>query len=173
MTPSVGVHVEQGGVSRLSLAPALHLVVGPANDMAEPSAHALRWPLDQIRAGLPQVYPETHESFVAQMLNLDMLGAISFEKGCYTGQEIIARTHYRGAVKRRMFRFACDSAPAMPGSRVLSSGQHAGDVVDAAAAAKGCELLAVINVAQIDAPLELESAPGQSLTRVPLPYEKR
>ena len=60
-----------------------------------------------IRAGLPQVYPQTHEAFVAQMLNLDLLGGVSFEKGCYTGQEIIARTHFRGAIKRRMFRFEC------------------------------------------------------------------
>jgi folate-binding protein YgfZ len=172
ITPSVGVHVEQAGVSQFTLAPSLHLVVAPASDMAEPSAHALRSRLDQIRAGIPQIYPETHEAFVAQMLNLDTLGAISFEKGCYTGQEIIARAHYRGTVKRRMFRFECDSTSPVPGTRVLSSGQHAGEVVDAAATANGCELLAVINLAQIDAPLEIESAPGQQLKRLPLPYEQ-
>lgn len=172
ITPSVGVHVEQAGVSQFTLAPSLHLVVAPAGDMAEPSAHALRSRLDQIRAGIPQIYPETHEAFVAQMLNLDTLGAISFEKGCYTGQEIIARAHYRGTVKRRMFRFECDSTSPVPGTRVLSSGQHAGEVVDAAATANGCELLAVINLAQIDALLEIESAPGQQLKRLPLPYEQ-
>ena len=68
-------------------------------------------------AGLPQIYGETYESFVAQMLNLDLLGAVSFTKGCYTGQEIIARTHYRGAVKRRMFRFAAACPPPPPGAR--------------------------------------------------------
>jgi folate-binding protein YgfZ len=59
----------------------------------------------RIAAGLPQVYLGTSEQFVAQMLNLDLIGAISFTKGCYTGQEVIARAHYRGRVKRRMQRF--------------------------------------------------------------------
>ena len=58
-----------------------------------------------IAAGLPQVYAATSEAFVAQMLNLDLLGAIAFDKGCYTGQEVIARAHYRGRVKRRMQRW--------------------------------------------------------------------
>jgi folate-binding protein YgfZ len=60
---------------------------------------------ERIAAGLPQVYAATSEQFVAQMLNLDVMGAISFTKGCYTGQEVIARAHYRGRVKRRMQRF--------------------------------------------------------------------
>jgi hypothetical protein len=60
---------------------------------------------ERIAAGLPQVYAATSEQFVAQMLNLDVIGAISFTKGCYTGQEVIARAHYRGRVKRRMQRF--------------------------------------------------------------------
>ena len=58
-----------------------------------------------IAEGLPQVYAATSEAFVAQMLNLDLLGAIAFDKGCYTGQEVIARAHYRGRVKRRMQRW--------------------------------------------------------------------
>ena len=63
------------------------------------------WRLLDIADGVPQVYAATSEEFVAQMLNLDALGGISFEKGCYTGQEVIARAHYRGRVKRRMQRF--------------------------------------------------------------------
>ena len=61
--------------------------------------------LSAIAAGEPQVFAATSEAFVAQMLNLDLLGAIAFDKGCYTGQEVIARAHYRGRVKRRMQRF--------------------------------------------------------------------
>jgi folate-binding protein YgfZ len=61
--------------------------------------------LEQVRAGIPQVHAATSEAFVAQMLNLDLLGAIAFDKGCYTGQEVIARAHYRGRVKRRMQRW--------------------------------------------------------------------
>lgn len=63
------------------------------------------WERADIAAGLPQVYAATSEVFVAQMLNLDLLGAISFDKGCYTGQEVIARAHYRGRVKRRLQRW--------------------------------------------------------------------
>ncbi len=124
--------------------------------------------LSQLRAGIPHVFPETHEAFIAQMLNLDLLGGISFEKGCYTGQEIIARTHFRGAVKRRMFRFAANCAPAAPATRIVSNGEHAGDVVYAAAVDDGCELLAVINLSQADATLTLDD--GVALTKLALPH---
>jgi folate-binding protein YgfZ len=132
-----------------------------------PDGHPYRetdWRLAGIRAGLPQVYPETYEAFVAQMLNLDQLGGVSFEKGCYTGQEIIARTHFRGAIKRRMFRFEYTGQPPEPGARILAGEQHAGDVVDAAPG----ELLAVINLAQQDAQLRLQS--DAQLKKLPLPY---
>jgi len=71
---------------------------------SEPGAR-VAWECADIAAGLPQVYAATSETFVAQMLNLDLLGAIAFDKGCYTGQEVIARAHYRGRVKRRMQRW--------------------------------------------------------------------
>ena len=142
-----------------------------AIELTEPPAYREReWQLAGIRAGLPQVYPETYETFVAQMLNLDVLGGVNFEKGCYTGQEIIARTHFRGAIKRRMFRFECACQPPAPGTRVLAGEQHAGDVVDAAATGAGCELLAVTNLAQQDAELELESNRGARIRKLPLPY---
>ena len=134
-------------------------------DSLEPGASLL----SQLRLGIPHVFPETYESFVAQMLNLDVLGGISFEKGCYTGQEIIARAHFRGAVKRRMFRFAAICSPPVPGTRVLSNNEHAGDVVYAAATDQGCELLAVINLAQAEAKLTLNDS-TEPLTRLSLPY---
>ena len=124
-----------------------------------------------ISAGLPQVHPETHEAFIAQMLNVDLLGGISFEKGCYTGQEIIARAHFRGTIKRRMFRFQANCAPPLPGARIVADGQHAGDVVTAAATNTGCELLAVISLAQLDKPLQLDGVEEGQLERLPLPYE--
>jgi len=68
--------------------------------------------LADIAAGLPQVYAATSEQFVAQMLNLDCIDAVSFTKGCYTGQEVVARAHYRGRVKRRMQRFVTTAAAA-------------------------------------------------------------
>jgi folate-binding protein YgfZ len=133
------------------------------------AAFAAGWRRADIAAGLPQVYPQTHEAFVAQMLNVDVLGGIGFEKGCYTGQEIIARTHFRGAIKRRMFRFQADCAPPASGARVVANAQHAGDVVDAVATSNGCELLAVIALAQADATLEID-ATGAKLERLALPY---
>lgn len=162
-------HHEAGGVSYFNL-PGHDgvMLIGPftANEHVQGEHH---WKLAHLRAGLPQVYPETHEAFVAQMLNLDLLGGISFEKGCYTGQEIIARAHFRGTVKRRMFLFRSEGAPPAPGTRVLVGEQHAGDVVDAVATESGCELLAVISLAQLSNELRIE---GQlsPLTRQDLPY---
>ncbi len=128
------------------------------------------WHKADIEAGLPQVYPQTHEAFVAQMLNVDLLGGIDFEKGCYTGQEIIARTHYRGAVKRRMFRFRTQSEAPAPGTRIVVGDQHAGDVVDAAATVDGSELLAVVSLASVDATLELDTQERGRLERLAVPY---
>jgi tRNA-modifying protein YgfZ len=103
-------------------------------------AHAL-----DIAAGVPQVYAASSGMFVSQMLNLDCIGAISFDKGCYTGQEIIARTHYRGRMKRRMQRFTSTGPVAlMPGQDVLLGDGRAAQIVDAVTRADGrTEFLAV------------------------------
>jgi len=134
------------------------------------------WQLQDIAAGLPQVYPETHEHFVAQMLNLDVLNGISFNKGCYTGQEIIARAHFRGTVKRRLFRFSGSGPAPEPGTRIVNGDQPAGEVVNAVTTATGCELLAVISLDQLPTQrggvLTLGNAdqPTHTLTALPLPY---
>ncbi len=154
------------GARFLALGPASDLPLAPGSESAD-----LEWRLSEVRAGLPQVLPETHESFVAQMLNLDVLGGVSFAKGCYTGQEIIARTHYRGAIKRRMLRFAATCPPPPPGTRVLEGEAPAGEVVDAAATPTGCELLAVVSLAQMDAQLAVAGQAGATLRRLPLPYD--
>jgi tRNA-modifying protein YgfZ len=92
------------------------------------------WRLADVTAGLPEIIGATSGTFVAQMLNLDLLDAISFAKGCYTGQEVIARAHYRGAVKRRMQRFHTDSiAPLAPGQRVQLGDGRSAQIVMAAA----------------------------------------
>lgn len=166
-----GRHREQNGISHINLTGQdLILSIEPETLTDADTTSNSAWRIENIRAGLPQVYPQTHETFVAQMLNLDLLGGISFGKGCYTGQEIIARTHYRGAIKRRMFRFKAACQPPQPGTRIVAGGQHAGDVVDAAAGDEGCELLAVVSVALADEALELESARGVRLERVEMPY---
>ena len=97
-----------------------------------------KWTLDEIRAGRPLITAATQDQFVPQMVNLETLGAVDFQKGCYPGQEIVARAQYRGQVKRRMVRL-----PAPPGAR-LQPGQeyNGGTIVDSA----GGELLAVMPV---------------------------
>jgi len=135
------------------------------------------WRALDIEAGLPQVYAATSGEFVAQMLNLDCVGGIAFDKGCYTGQEIIARAHYRGRVKRRMQRFRTRAAPTVvlaPGVAAGLADARACQVVDAVTLADGrVEFLAV---APLVAPVTtLETTPGESAARLdaealPLPY---
>lgn len=126
--------------------------------------------LAEIELGIPAIAPPIAERFVAQMLNLDALGAISFDKGCYPGQEIIARVHNLGGVKRRARRYALRDAavePA-PGATVLGeNAQTAGEVVRAARAAHGYELLAVVDHAAAGGALTCGGAP---LTELPLPF---
>ena len=160
---------EVNGVNYFTLPGQDDVMLLGAFDASDNAAREHDWKLAQLRAGLPQVYPETHEAFVAQMLNIDLLGGISFEKGCYTGQEIIARAHFRGAVKRRMFLFRSDAPPPAPGTRILAGDHHAGDVVDAAATDTGCELLAVISLPQLKNELRLDGQ-AATLTRLDLPY---
>src|SRR6185312_3887351 len=107
------------------------------------------WRLLDIAAGLAQIYPQTSELFVAQMLNLDAIDAISFSKGCYTGQEVIARAHYRGRVKRRMQRWRTTAPAALsPGDSARLADGRTVRVVDAAPRPDGsCELLAVAPLA--------------------------
>jgi len=111
------------------------------------------WQRLAIEAGEPQVYAATSEAFVAQMLNLDVLGAIAFDKGCYTGQEIIARAHYRGKVKRRLQRFrARVPAQLKPGDDGELGDGRSFRVVDAAQRTDGlCEFLAVTTLGHVDA----------------------
>ncbi|WP_116813702.1 YgfZ/GcvT domain-containing protein [Steroidobacter cummioxidans] len=166
---AAGSHREIDGVSYFTLPGVADVLVLGSLSAPSNAAHEHQWHVAQVRAGLPQVYPETHEAFVAQMLNIDLLGGISFEKGCYTGQEIIARTHFRGAVKRRMFLFHSAAAAPAPGTRVLAGEQHAGDVVDAVATENGSDVLAVISLAQLNSELRID---GQDavLARATMPY---
>jgi folate-binding protein YgfZ len=133
---------------------------------------------ERIAAGLPQVYAATSEQFVAQMLNLDVIGAISFTKGCYTGQEVIARAHYRGRVKRRMQRFRTSGAAqlAIGGTGTLRDGRSF-RVVDSVALDDGrAEFLAVAPVAHAgdEATDDIAGAGAATLIdaeQLSLPYE--
>lgn len=123
------------------------LCVLAAEEAAPPGQALARnaWRLEDIAAGLPQLYVPTSGQFVAQMINLDCIGAVSFDKGCYTGQEVIARAHYRGRVKRRMQRFFSAAAPSLaPGQAGRLADGRAFRVIEAAAYPDGGgEFLAV------------------------------
>ncbi len=131
-----------------------------------------------IADGVPQVYATTSEAFVAQMLNLDVLDGIAFDKGCYTGQEVIARAHYRGKVKRRMQRFrTLTPLPAGAALKPADSGTlndgRSFKVVDAVLLADGrCEFLAVAPVAsgESDDATENTQAATIAVEQLPLPY---
>jgi len=135
-----------------------------------------QWRALDIAAGLPQVYASTSAQFVAQMLNLDCVDAISFSKGCYTGQEVIARAHYRGRVKRRMQRF---ESPAPQRLAAGDSGRledgRAFRIVEAVRRADGySEFLAVAALPGAAREAEEASAPtgshGLQVRALPLPY---
>jgi folate-binding protein YgfZ len=147
--------------------------LGPDSlDESSSSAPAPResWRRLDIIAGMPQVYGATSEQFVAQMLNLDVIGAIAFDKGCYTGQEVIARAHYRGRVKRRLQRFRSrHRLDLKPGDSGELADGRAFTVVEAVCLEDGrCEFLAVAPLPSLepqvagmmsDAPLERVNSP--------------
>ena len=134
------------------------------------------WDWLDIRAGIPFVLPQTQEAFVPQMLNFELIGGINFKKGCYPGQEVVARMHYLGKPKRRMYlaRAMTDAAP-LPGDKLFSAAdpaQPCGEVVNAAQAAHGgYELLAVVQTEVAGAfPVHLGALTGTRLEFEPLPY---
>lgn len=96
------------------------------------------WRRQNILQGIPVIYPETSDHFVPQTVNLDLLGGISFSKGCYTGQEIVARLHYLGNLKRRMQLWRGSGAVPQAGHTVLpeNEAQEVGEIVDAVADGK-------------------------------------
>lgn len=134
------------------------------------------WQLAMIRAGVPLITSATQEEFIAQMLNYELIGGVSFHKGCYPGQEIVARTQYLGKLKKRMYRVA-----AAPGIEVVAGmdihapdfgEQSAGKVVNVAPTADGgVEALAVIQSSSAEAgQLRLGAGEGAALELLPLPY---
>ncbi|WP_194790534.1 YgfZ/GcvT domain-containing protein [Pseudomonas sp. UFMG81] len=133
------------------------------------------WLLGQVRAGIGQVMGPTRELFIPQMINLQAVDGVSFKKGCYTGQEIVARMQYLGKLKRRQYRLALEQhdVPA-PGAEIFSPthGSSVGEVVIAASAGHGVELLAVLSAdAVADDNLHLGNLEGPRLTLLDLPYE--
>lgn len=141
-----------------------HLPDAPLND----------WLLGQIRAGIGQVFGQTREELIPQMINLQAVGGVSFKKGCYTGQEIVARMQYLGKLKRRLYRLTMAGTDLPEPGAALWSPVHSsavGNVVIAARSDAGIELLAVLQAdAAENGNIHLGAADGEPLQLSELPY---
>ena len=142
---------------------------------AQPAGPAV-WSWLEIQAGIPTVLPGTTEEFVPQMANLELVGGVSFTKGCYPGQEIVARMHYLGRLKQRMLHaHVVTTEQPVPGTPVFAPdlpGQSTGSVVDAQASPRGgYDLLAVVHLSsQNTGELHLATHDGPRLIFETLPY---
>lgn len=183
------IHGQQGSVVRLGQ-DRFELVIAPAHapgvwerlsEDATPVG-APCWDWLEIRAGIPVITTATQEQFVPQMVNLEAIGGVSFQKGCYPGQEIVARTEYLGKIKRRMvlanIRVPPASStppPVAAGDELFSTAlgeQASGMVVNAAPApGGGIDVLAVVQTNSIEAgKIFWRSLRGPQLEIMPLPY---
>jgi folate-binding protein YgfZ len=186
-----GVHVQVGGAAGAlirvpdAMAHARYLWIGPKAEV-EARLPALEakiarvapavWDWLDIRAGEPRITPAVVEQFVPQMINFDVLGGVNFRKGCYPGQEVVARSQYRGTIKRRTVLAHLDVAEGVDAGRELfhseDPGQPCGMVVNAAPAPQGgFDLLVEVKLAALqDGTVHLGAADGAALSFLPLPY---
>ena len=136
---------------------------------AAPTGNAA-WCLQDIRAGLAWLTPTHQDALLPQMINWEALGGISFKKGCYTGQEVVARAHFRGQVKKRLAhaRISTQHLPELNASVVDAEGKNRGDIVAAELDGQGgAELLVVLNTKADLGPLSVDE---QAVEVLPLPY---
>ena len=176
--------VVDGGVYVTRLPLERYVVLAPAAASA-----ALRGALEQhatdqgpqawtrldIEAAIPQITPATQEQFIPQMLNLDALGAVSYSKGCYPGQEIVARTRYLGRVKQRLHPVRIAAPDAAAGDSLYSTAfgpdQASGTLVSAVAeGATQSHALAVVQNSAVESDLHWKSPDGPQVSVTPLPY---
>jgi tRNA-modifying protein YgfZ len=133
------------------------------------------WSKLEIEAGIPLIVPCTQEEYVPQMVNLDLVGGVSYSKGCYPGQEIVARTHYLGRLKQRMYRIGITAdAPPSIGDRLYSASfgphQPAGTIIATAPAQRGYEALAVIQTSAVAGGVRWNDPAGPVVEVMALPY---
>jgi folate-binding protein YgfZ len=146
----------------------------PELSKAVPPAGSHVWRLGDIHAGIPRITQPTQERFVPQMVNYDLVGGVNFKKGCYPGQEIVARSQYLGKLKRRMMLASTDAQDARAGMEVFSAAdpeQPCGMVVNAEPNGGGSDCLVEIKMAALaDGDIHLLSADGPVLRFSALPY---
>ncbi len=160
---------EAGGRHELWLPASLALSAWKHLRTVLPVAAARAWQRLNVEQGIAEIHAGNREQLLPEMLNYPETGAVSFRKGCYTGQEVIARMHYRGNRKRALYRCGYTGQDPAAGDAVLSSADHssAGEVFEAIDG----ELLAILNTSIApDAPLLLAGDPERPLTRMALPY---
>lgn len=152
------------------------LAWGPASalDGLAGQMDSAAWQAADIAAGLPWVMPSTQEEFVPQMVNLDLVGGLSYQKGCYPGQEIVARTHYLGRLKQRLYR-ARVGAPVQAGDKLFSDDlgeQASGMILNAVSDNQGgSDVLAVLRLDSLQSVYRAGNPQGPALTLDTLPYE--
>ena len=164
-----------GELAVLRLPASRELLIGTAEPLGAATAGLDpagddAWEARCIAEGEPEVYSSTSESWVPQMLNLDLLGAVSFRKGCYPGQEIVARTQNLGRIKRRMFRYHV-AGPSLPeaGAALFQGKSKVGEVVRSVRRATTAQLLAVVSLDA--AGIGLTDETGEvTCSPEPLPY---
>ncbi len=169
----------EDNVAWLRLGPALVHAVSTTDRIEQlsgslPDTSTEQAELAEIELGIPAVSAELRGQFLPQMLNLDVLGGVAFDKGCYPGQEIIARAQNLGSVKRRLFRFtrAQDGTIPAVGSTLQDAKKtDVGTIVRAARSESGIEILAVIRLEAAKASLTTEDTPDQPLSLASVPYE--
>ncbi len=151
------------------------LWVAPAGS-ATPAGAALTealWLWSEVRSGIATLTAPVVEAFVPQMLNYESVGGVNFKKGCYPGQEVVARSQFRGTLKRRTYLAHAPSAVAV-GAEVFADGdaeQPVGTVVQVAAAPTGgVDALVSLQIAATGGALRVGAADGVALTLLPLPY---
>ena len=155
--------------------PATALAVMPGLRAALALGGNQAWNLSSIHAGVPQVTAKTQEQFVPQMINFELLGGVNFKKGCYPGQEIVARSQYLGKLKRRATLATIADATAAAGDEVYAAvdpGQPCGMVVNAAPnGLGGTDVLVEMKLAALEAgDIRLGSDTGAPLALLAMPY---
>jgi folate-binding protein YgfZ len=156
----------------LAASAAMDIWSALAGQVRPAGIHAWEW--SDVHNGIPWITVANQDQFVPQMLNLDLMGGVSFKKGCYPGQEIVARTQHLGKIKRRMF-LAHSPEPAQTGMELHSAdvgGQSNGRVVTAVPAVQGgSDMLVVVQRESAEGScVHLGAADGPSLQFLPLPY---
>jgi folate-binding protein YgfZ len=141
---------------------------------AAPAMTLETWHWLEVESGIVTIEAATVDRFVPQMVNFELVGGVDFKKGCYPGQEVVARSQYRGTTKRRTLLFDCDALPTLAQDVFVAENDNepAGTVVNAAPHPehRGGSALVEVRLAALGADLRLGGADGPPLRQRPLPY---